>query len=59
MPVILKPFKAFNLNLEQVMGIEPTWSAWKAETLPLSYTCACVSRISYLYEFVNNFNRYI
>lgn len=20
------------------MGIEPTWSAWKAEALPLSYT---------------------
>ena len=27
------------LYLEQVMGIEPTQSAWKAEVLPLNYTC--------------------
>ena len=25
-------------RMERVMGIEPTQSAWKAETLPLSYT---------------------
>ena len=25
-------------NLERVMGIEPTSSAWKAAALPLSYT---------------------
>ncbi len=25
-------------NLERVMGIEPTYSAWKAAALPLSYT---------------------
>src|SRR5262245_47697735 len=25
-------------GLERVMGIEPTWPAWKAGTLPLSYT---------------------
>ena len=24
---------------EQVMGIEPTYSAWKADILPLNYTC--------------------
>ena len=24
--------------LERVMGIEPTWLAWKARALPLSYT---------------------
>ena len=24
--------------MERVMGIEPTWSAWKAGALPLSYT---------------------
>ena len=24
--------------LERVMGIEPTWSAWEAEVLPLNYT---------------------
>jgi hypothetical protein len=27
-----------NPNLERVMGIEPTLSAWKAEVLPLNYT---------------------
>ena len=37
------------------MGIEPTWSAWKAETLPLSYTRACLSRIPYYTAFVNDF----
>ncbi len=26
-------------SMEQVMGIEPTQSAWKAEILPLNYTC--------------------
>ena len=25
-------------KMERVMGIEPTYSAWKAEALPLSYT---------------------
>ena len=25
--------------MEQVVGIEPTSSAWKAEVLPLNYTC--------------------
>ncbi len=25
-------------RLERVMGIEPTWPAWKAGALPLSYT---------------------
>jgi hypothetical protein len=25
-------------RLERVMGIEPTYSAWKAAALPLSYT---------------------
>ena len=25
-------------GLERVMGIEPTWPAWKAGALPLSYT---------------------
>ena len=27
--------------MEQVVGIEPTSSAWKAEVLPLNYTCIC------------------
>ena len=26
------------LELERVMGIEPTLSAWEAEVLPLNYT---------------------
>ena len=34
MPLIL----IWHLNLERVMGIEPTSSAWKAEVLPLNYT---------------------
>ena len=25
-------------DVERVMGIEPTWPAWKAGALPLSYT---------------------
>ena len=47
--------------LEQVMGIEPTCSAWKADILPLNYTCvSIVFQISFLilpytFRFVNNF----
>src|SRR5215468_7789859 len=29
---------AWLIGLERVMGIEPTWPAWKAGALPLSYT---------------------
>src|SRR6476620_4638839 len=32
-------------RLERVMGIEPTWPAWKAGTLPLSYTRLKVSKL--------------
>ena len=28
---------------KQVMGIEPTYSAWKADVLPLNHTCISVS----------------
>ncbi len=28
--------------MEQVTGIEPAYSAWEADTLPLSYTCKLV-----------------
>ena len=28
---------------ERVMGIEPTYSAWKADVLPLNHTCISVS----------------
>ena len=32
--------------IEQVMGIEPTYSAWKADVLPLNHTCisCCVQK---------------
>ena len=26
------------IRMERVMGIEPTWPAWKAGVLPLNYT---------------------
>ena len=32
------PIWTATVNLERVMGIEPTSSAWKAEVLPLNYT---------------------
>ena len=47
--------------MERVMGIEPTCSAWKADILPLNYTCiSIVFQISFLiltytFCFVNNF----
>lgn len=28
--------------MEQVKGIEPSQSAWKAEVLPLNYTCILI-----------------
>ena len=28
-----------HFSLKQVMGIEPTYSAWKADVLPLNHTC--------------------
>lgn len=31
------------LLLEQATGIEPAWSAWEAEVLPLNYACRCWS----------------
>ena len=34
-------------SLEQMMGIEPTWSAWKAEVLPLNYICISLDIINY------------
>ena len=35
---MLYPTELLAHALERVMGIEPTWPAWKAGTLPLSYT---------------------
>ncbi len=36
------------------MGIEPTYSAWKAEVLPLNYTRAAKRRVAYQNRY--NFN---
>ena len=44
--------------MEQVVGIEPTSSAWKAEVLPLNYTCISHSQfviINYFLLIVNTF----
>ena len=35
-------------HLEQVMGIEPTCSAWKADILPLNYTCTSTTCLNNL-----------
>ena len=35
---IIRPQRSQHPELERVMGIEPTPSAWKAEVLPLNYT---------------------
>ena len=38
--LVTKPIKNFfhnGLDMERAMGIEPTWPAWKAGALPLSY----------------------
>ncbi len=32
------PFRHSGKEMERVTGIEPVWPAWKAGTLPLSYT---------------------
>ena len=37
--------------MERVMGIEPTYSAWKAEVLPLNYTRAAKRRIAHQNRF--------
>ena len=38
--------------LERVMGIEPTFSAWKADILPLNYTRAASSDAYYSNKFI-------
>ena len=58
---IIKGARLSTLNyLEQMMGIEPTRSAWKAEVLPLNYICISgicfnVVIIAYPCGFVNQF----
>ena len=32
------PFNPLKINVERVMGIEPTYQAWEARVLPLNYT---------------------
>ena len=32
------PWRGRRNCMERVTGIEPAWSAWKAEVLPLNYT---------------------
>ena len=32
-------YQTFAFLMEQVMGIEPTNSAWEADVMPLNYTC--------------------
>ena len=39
----MRPAELSVVALEQVMGIEPTRSAWEAEVLPLNYTCKWLS----------------
>jgi hypothetical protein len=38
-------------NVERVTGIEPAWPAWKAGTLPLSYTRKGADFIAYFRDF--------
>ena len=40
--------------MEQMTGIEPAWSAWEAEVLPLNYICKCDIIIADLRLFVNS-----
>ena len=39
--------------MERVMGIEPTWPAWKAGALPLSYTRHAGNNTNLLKQVVN------
>ncbi len=38
-PGMAQPSHSQSKKIEQVMGIEPTYSAWKADVLPLNHTC--------------------
>ena len=43
-------------KVERVMGIEPTYPAWKAGVLPMNYTRTCdYDSITNYTEFVNMF----
>lgn len=38
--------------MEQLMGIEPTLSAWKAEVLPLNYSCISILHLNTGYMYI-------
>ena len=35
---LIQLYQTYAFNMERVMGIEPTLTAWKAVVLPLNYT---------------------
>ena len=39
------------------MGIEPTCSAWKADILPLNYTCDCQTFINQPLNYITEISR--
>jgi hypothetical protein len=45
-----------NDNLERIEGIEPSWLAWEARTLPLSYTRAVSALAHILTAFLQRQN---
>ena len=50
-------------KMERVMGIEPTWPAWKAGVLPLNYTRMLLRRLKVLliiaYSGAERKNQYV
>ena len=55
--ILYKPVRA---DLKRVMGIEPTYPAWKAGVLPLNYTriCNAFTIISYFPENASRFLKF-
>ena len=45
------PDRTMSRDMERVIGIEPTSSAWKAEVLPLNYTRLFIRRLGILPNF--------
>ena len=53
-PTELQAHIIYGKKVERVMGIEPTYPAWKAGVLPMNYTRTCDSKsIANILEFVN------
>ena len=44
-----RPYAIAYGSMEQATGIEPAYSAWEADTLPLSYACIIPGRRNILY----------